>query len=379
MSRTETFDIQKKTTKLNYIDQLRGIAILLVIICHVSQSQIDLNSLSRVIFDFGKMGVQLFFFLSAYTLCLSMDSRKEQYFIRNFYIRRYFRIAPLYYLGIFIYFLVSTSPFLNHYIVVSNDKSYTTLNILSNFLLIHGVIPSANNSIVPGGWSIGTEIIFYLMFPSLFLFYKNLNLKFIYILPILGLLMATLFSLVVYSFDKNEYTNSFYYYSIFNQLQIFLIGMSCYFLEMSDSIVFSPLKSGLIFVILIGLSFMISVELKKINVSLFVFLAGLSFLFLFKFFKKINYTFNALQRIGELSFSIYIFHFLFAYPLVTHFVHFADGKTNSYILFTTSVIIVIVFSTGLAIFSERFIEQPGIKLGKKLIKMIDSYSLSTKN
>ncbi|MHB8205875.1 acyltransferase family protein, partial [Mucilaginibacter sp.] len=342
MNQTQTIQIQKKPIKLNYIDLLRGIAILLVIVCHVSQSQIGLSPRNRAFLNFGRIGVQLFFFLSAYTLCLSMDSRKERYFIRNFYIRRYFRIAPLYYLGILIYFLVGMAPFLNQYIALSNSKS----DILYNFLLIHGVIQSANNTIVPGGWSIGTEVLFYLMFPLLFLFYKKLNFKFIYIYPVLGLLIATLFSHIMYSFDESAY-NYFYYYNIFNQLQVFLIGMSCYFLQKKNLILFSPLKSGLIFIILFALSFVVSFKLEN-NISLFVFLAGLSFLFLFIFVKKINLTFKAVQKIGELSYSIYIFHFLFAYPLVIQLVHFANSKINSYILFIICIIIVVVLSTGLA-------------------------------
>ena len=368
MNQTQTVPIQKNPIKLNYIDLLRGVAILLVIVCHVSQSQIGFSPRNRAFLNFGRIGVQLFFFLSAYTLCLSMDSRKERYFIRNFYIRRYFRIAPLYYLGILVYFLVNMSPFLSQYIFLSNSKS----DILYNFLLIHGVIPSANNTIVPGGWSIGTEVLFYLMFPLLFLFYKKLNFKFIYIYPLLGLSIATLFSLIVYSFDKSVYTNYFYYYNIFNQLPVFLVGMSCYFLQKRNLILLSPLKSGLIFIILFALSFVLSFKLEN-NISLFVFLAGLSFLFLFIFVKKINYTFNALQKIGELSYSIYIFHFLFAYPLVIQLVHFANSKTNPYVLFIICIIIVVAFSTGLAMFSERFIERPGINLGKKLIKKMDNY------
>ena len=66
--------------------------------------------------------------------------------MRNFYIRRYFRIAPLYYLGIVAYAAL--------YISAGKGSSYTAGNILANVFFVHGVIPSANNSIVPGGFEV---------------------------------------------------------------------------------------------------------------------------------------------------------------------------------------------------------------------------------
>ena len=86
-------------SKFEYIDLLRGLAILGVIAVH-SQEQIPtLFQLTSSIFNYGQLGVQLFFVASALTLCLSMTERKEATPV-NFYIRRFFRIAPLYYFGI---------------------------------------------------------------------------------------------------------------------------------------------------------------------------------------------------------------------------------------------------------------------------------------
>jgi len=86
-----------KVQKYSYIDLLRGIAILGVVAVHSSQHVKDLNIIVAWIFNYGQAGVQLFFVVSAITLCLSSTQRNEKKFI-YFYIRIFFRIAPLFYL-----------------------------------------------------------------------------------------------------------------------------------------------------------------------------------------------------------------------------------------------------------------------------------------
>lgn len=150
----------------SHINSLRGIAILMVILVHVSSLFTFTTRFETTFFYYGKMGVQLFFVASAYTLCLSADHRKDESNpTLNFYIRRYFRIFPIYYFGIVLYLIL--------HIVQGSAGAYTLKNIFLNILLIHGLVPAANESIVHGGWSIGAEMIFYLIFPFLFKFMKS--------------------------------------------------------------------------------------------------------------------------------------------------------------------------------------------------------------
>ncbi|NLZ74162.1 MAG: acyltransferase family protein, partial [Bacteroidales bacterium] len=104
--------------KLQYVDSMRGIAILMVILVHSSHPITDIKTFDWLIASYGQMGVQLFFVASAFTLCLSADYRKyECNKIRNYAIRRYFRIAPLYYFGIIVYLVLDS---LNNYFYTSN-------------------------------------------------------------------------------------------------------------------------------------------------------------------------------------------------------------------------------------------------------------------
>src|SRR5205823_5455354 len=88
-------------------DALRGLAILAVIMVHVIQYGPDAKFFSGgliSIVQHGARGVQLFFVASALTLWMSMSNRKQKkHPTQSFYIRRLFRIAPMYYLGVAYY------------------------------------------------------------------------------------------------------------------------------------------------------------------------------------------------------------------------------------------------------------------------------------
>jgi peptidoglycan/LPS O-acetylase OafA/YrhL len=93
----------------------------------------------------------------------------------NFFIRRFFRIAPLYYIGILYY--LWQDGFGSRY-WLSDQELVTTANILSNIFFVHGFNPYWMNSVVPGGWSIAVEMLFYCIAPLLFVKIKNVSLSF---------------------------------------------------------------------------------------------------------------------------------------------------------------------------------------------------------
>src|SRR6185369_10001679 len=96
-----------KENKIDFIDSLRGIAIIGVLVIHCGQvGIINYSGFFQSIILNGAIGVQLFFVASAFTIFLTYSNRynKETAPVGNFFIRRFFRIAPMYYFGI-IYFL----------------------------------------------------------------------------------------------------------------------------------------------------------------------------------------------------------------------------------------------------------------------------------
>ena len=74
--------------------------------------------------------------------------------IVNFYTRRLFRIAPLFWLMIPIY-------------LMWNHSQHQPGEVLATALFVNGFMPNYIFGVVQGGWSIAVEMSFYLVFPLL--------------------------------------------------------------------------------------------------------------------------------------------------------------------------------------------------------------------
>lgn len=364
--------------KKKYIDSIRGVAILMVILVHSSQSIANLNLGLKVLSVYGQMGVQLFFLASAYTLCLSSTNRiNESNPIKKYTIRRFFRIAPAYYIGIFIYFLLSAFQNLRIYNELKPDSQYSILNIFTNITFIHGFYPPANNNIVPGGWSIGTEIAFYIIFPLLYKIStrkKLYKIKFFIFWVFLSLIFSQATIFLVYFFTNFTLTNTnyFLYLNIITQLPVFCIGIGYYFIEAKlkrtnftvDFLIF-------LLITLISIFFYWKINIEHFK-SFVPFISGISFIFLFKIFRN-NEILNhpILMKIGKLSYSMYLIHFVFAWHLKLLFL---DKLTK---LFDPNFLLVLVFlcsvlcSFLVSLLSHKYIEKPFINIGRLIIKKMN--------
>ncbi|TDX00072.1 acyltransferase family protein [Dinghuibacter silviterrae] len=349
----------KDPSKLAYIDCLRGVAILMVIMVHTAQSVSQPNPHILLLAGYGRIGVQLFFLLSAYTLCLSMTKRHDG--ITIFYIRRYFRIAPIYYLGILLYFLLSRYSGLP---VLRGFGSYTCFTTVANVFLLHGASPVAVNAAVPGGWSIGTEVLFYLMFPFIFMIYSKIKHKIFYLLiPILFFLVAYVTSRLHFRSQPEE--EDYYFYYIINQLPVFSTGISFFFAKSWFQRINPKLFLPIFFVLFI-LSFLLSVKLTS-RIAVFPFVAAISFIFLVLAFENISWlNSKILARIGQLSYSIYIIHFIFAWSFASYLN--SVFHLSALISLLAIFFIVTALSIAVATFTQRFVENPGIDLGKRIIR-----------
>jgi peptidoglycan/LPS O-acetylase OafA/YrhL len=105
----EAFSLQAKNSRIPELDGLRGLAILLVIICHyiAGASHPPLGFVADhliTILDLGWSGVDLFFVLSGFLIGgILIGSRNSPNYFRTFYLRRVHRILPVYYSWILLY------------------------------------------------------------------------------------------------------------------------------------------------------------------------------------------------------------------------------------------------------------------------------------
>ena len=356
--------------KLKHLDSIRGIAILMVILVHTSQN-VPFHQHDLLFFiNYGQFGVQLFFVASAYTLCISSENRKyEKNKNLKYAIRRYFRIAPAYYIGILIYFIIRTM--INKIITGSFTipAQYSSLNVLSNIAFFHGFYEPGNNTIVPGGWSIGTEMAFYIIFPSLFkIATKTItSFKNLVVFLIIGILVcfAIIFILYLNGFLVTE--SYFLYFNLLNQLPVFLIGISYYFYKEKLKMDWNHKFDIFFFILLTIFSFI--VIYIKLN-FVFPITIAFSFLFLIEIFRRYDHLNpKLLVKIGQVSFSMYLLHFIFA-TYITSFlsakVDFGSGFLSLVFYYMFSVIATFIC----ALYSEKMIEKPGMELGRFLIKKI---------
>ena len=90
---------------LGFLDFLKGIAILMIILVHSGISMEGINQTLRESLSFGQMGCQLFFIISGFAISLSWFQKKRTVF--QFYKNRYISIAPAYYIAIIFWLILN--------------------------------------------------------------------------------------------------------------------------------------------------------------------------------------------------------------------------------------------------------------------------------
>jgi len=183
---------QVDVTRFQYIDSIRGLAILGVMLFHVSINVKGLNPVFSEALNSGNYGVQLFFIASALTLFMSCYSRfpKEGQPVLFYGIRRFFRIAPLFWIAIVFYQFFYSAP--GRIFLAEDAKPW---HVFVTAFFIHGWHPDSVNNIVPGGWSIAVEMTFYLFVPF---FYKYLRkLKYSIFVAVAACLFSILFGKIM--------------------------------------------------------------------------------------------------------------------------------------------------------------------------------------
>lgn len=330
---------------LSFINSARGIAIFMVIVCHCGVLYTFESKYIRELYAYGQLGVQLFFLVSAYTLCYSNDNRgEEKNGIISFYIRRYFRIFPVYYFGIILYYVMAV---LYHH----EGEQYTFSNITANIFFYHGFVPSANNAIVPGGWSIGTEMIFYLIFPFLYNFLKKDH------MILKSTIIIILCYLLIYLTKIEVKIATFWYYNILVQLPVFLVGINFY--RYGKKLV---LKNAILIFITFTIFTMI---LWALQLAIFIPIsAAFSFCGLVKILEYDLFNLKFLQKLGKVSYSVYLLHFIFVFYLLPN--------QNHYIFLPIYIIVTTFCTYFLATLSEKYLEKPFIQLGNKIIGKVNS-------
>ena len=185
---------------------LRGLSVLMIILFHCffavflvlkDRPEVLQQFVRQIPFSFlftTDKAVDIFFLVSAYLLSrgLFVSQQKSDFKLSTFYIRRWFRIYPLFFLALLLYGAAAETAEISRWLL--------------NLFFIDNWIHSA--SLIPVGWSLSVEVQFYLLLP----FITALMLKSNHSLKIIGsLIVASILLrwLVVLS-DSNIITTPFY-------------------------------------------------------------------------------------------------------------------------------------------------------------------------
>lgn len=163
--------------RVKSLDGLRALSIIMVLVGHSLETMPPALGDNRILHFLANssLGVRIFFVISGYliTKLLIIEREKNGYIdLRNFYIRRTFRIFPVFYLYILTVLLIKLFFFSNIF------SDYAHLGFASVYLwnyqhLFH-TLPDPNGYWFFGHfWSLSMEEQFYLFWPLLFIRIPN--------------------------------------------------------------------------------------------------------------------------------------------------------------------------------------------------------------
>lgn len=159
----------------NYIDSLKGLAILAVTMIHTGGSHLS-GTLGQI-GDAGARGVQLFLLISGMLAFASLRhafpdrSSMNIQSVGRWLMRKWFRLFPIYYLGILIIMVTRTWSVY----WLGTEDHVTICNLVSHLLFLHGLFPHYANSIFGVEWYLGVYALFLLIVPLLYRFIDSLG------------------------------------------------------------------------------------------------------------------------------------------------------------------------------------------------------------
>jgi len=335
---------EQPTKRFAYIDALRGYAVLAVLVVHVGQYA----GTSGTVTDAGARGVQLFFVISAITLLTSWRHRNEG--AVPFFIRRAFRILPMFWLAIALYW----------------NPAVTAGQTIAAASLLQTIRPDwILGAIVPGGWSICTEAAFYCVFPLIARNVTTLKRS-------IGLLVGALIlyeAWRVIGFDLFRaifpwaavrdlgYMQEFVFPK---QLPVFGGGVVAYFIiPYLAKLSRISLEGLLILTVAAAAQTAIYHEYDVVRFGI-IFAVGAVCMANGAGRYLVN---EAIGHIGRCSFSIYLLHFKVAVFLA----QFPIG-TSAAVRFVTLFLGTAMATTAVATITYLVIEKPMIRLGNRLLR-----------
>src|SRR5687768_4763171 len=141
---------KKNATNIESIQIMRGIAAVMVVLLHISVKGGQYGNGALGGFLIGGAGVDLFFIISGYIMCISTAGKQLNFY--EFFLHRIQRIIPLYWF--------STTVALGIYLY--NPGLINTSGGETSIWASYTLIPTRNRLLNSNGWTLSFEFFFYL-------------------------------------------------------------------------------------------------------------------------------------------------------------------------------------------------------------------------
>ena len=328
----------------NNFDILRLILAILVYFAH--WNILTSQDISNQLFHLSGYAVHMFFIVSGFLIFWSFDADQNK---KHFYIKRFFRIFPLY-----AFLIILQTLF---FIGFSDGSTFEVIKyFIANIFFLNFLAPSVCstlsslevNAINGSLWTLKNEVVFYLIVPFLFMFYKKFGKTIFLILYILSVVYMFMIDYIVSLEIVSRHHGNILLFQFPAQVRLFMVGILLY-------ILFDKFNKKNIYLLAI-VSLILLIVLKdntSFNYILYPFCIGFMMIFLVYFVKNIKVNF-------DFSYSLYILHF----PVIQLALYFEINPTNPIISFVVLFAVILVLSY----FSEKYIEKRFIKIGREIVK-----------
>lgn len=340
------------------IQAIRGISASLIVYFHVwalcgfaGNSQV----MDSIVGNFDSF-VRMFFLLSGFALLCGYEKNllNDEYSLRNFYIKRFFKIAPVFYLAMICQLLISY--FFEH-------KVYSIISVIMSATLVSGFLPVNQELIVWASWAVAIEYIFYLIFPVFVLINKN---KYVLIVSFVVSLMITYnYNDLIGEGVANSHINILIYGSYF-----FMGGILYHAIPFIEKVK-KKIKWNVIEIPFLITTIILGIVFSKLFNRDIGMLIAFSLTICGAIYGYSRIIDNKITKfLGGISYSTYLLHMIVVQVLsrlgvVQYITNFMPNIYLSYIVVGT---VILICTCIVSYFTTRYVEHYWIERGKKYLK-----------
>lgn len=364
--------VATRKARLEFLDALRGLAAAYVVLYHMILLPTPNLAVPPWLAGFagnGGSGVTLFFVVSTFSLFYTMPARLREPTPRfSFYLHRFFRIAPLFYVLIVLTMLRDRIFF---------GVSHSASEIAGMATFVYNLIPGRQESFVWAGWTIGVEMLFYAAFPFIYGRVRTIQHAITFFLVTL-LVWHIFVALMQYTPLSDVTKASIAQFSVLRHLPIFALGGVCFFalqghIGSGDSGATARGKGGMLIALAVFIYYaLLNGWLPNIFGAGYywqgiVYSLATCGLCLFPWRVFVN---KVTIYLGRTSYSTYLLHPTLVYGLRPVYHRIYDVVPSATLSLVVCFAVTLTIVCACAEVTYRLVEEPFIRFGRRLYAQI---------